>query len=131
MDQERQPTLLESFRFASAGLFYVIRTQRNFRIHLVMTLCVIALGIWLRLPPDAWSTLLLTIGRVLIAEMFNTAAETLVDLASPDYHPLAKLVKDLAAGAVLVSALIAVVVGLLLLGPPLAIKLNLVALLGL
>jgi diacylglycerol kinase len=131
MDQERQPTLFESFRFASAGLFYVIRTQRNFRIHLVMTLCVIALGIWLRLPPDAWSTLLLTIGRVLIAEMFNTAAETLVDLASPDYHPLAKLVKDLAAGAVLVSALIAVVVGLLLLGPPLAIKLNLVALLGL
>jgi len=127
MDQEKHPTLLESFRFASAGLFYVIRTQRNFRIHLVVTLSVVVLGIWLRLPPDAWSTLLLTIGRVLIAEMFNTAAETLVDLASPDYHPLAKLVKDLAAGAVLVSALIAVVVGLLLLGPPLMAKLNLVS----
>lgn len=124
MDRKQYPTLLESFRFASAGVFYVIRTQRNFRIHLVVTFCVVALGIWLGLSPDAWSMLFLTIGRVLIAEMFNTAAETLVDLASPDYHPLAKLVKDLAAGAVLLSALIAVVVGLLLLGPSLVTKLG-------
>ncbi len=130
MDREKHPTLLESFRFAGAGVFYVLRTQRNFRIHLTVTLGVALLGIWLQLPPGAWSTLLLTIGRVLIAEMFNTAAETLVDLASPDYHPLAKLVKDLAAGAVLVSALIAVLVGLLLLGPPLITRLGLGAVFG-
>lgn len=130
MNRDKQPTLFESFHFASVGVLYVIRTQRNFRIHLVITLSVVVLGLWLGLPPVAWSTLLLTIGRVLIAEMFNTAAETLVDLASPDYHPLAKLVKDLAAGAVLLSALIAVVVGVLLLGPPLVAKLGLGEYLG-
>jgi diacylglycerol kinase (ATP) len=131
MDRDKQPTLFESFHFASIGVLYVIRTQRNFRIHLGIALGVVILGLWLGLPSGAWSILLMTIGRVLIVEMFNTAAETLVDLASPDYHPLAKLVKDLAAGAVLLSALIAVVVGLLLLGPPLVAKLGLDVYLGL
>ncbi len=131
MDRDRPPTLVESFHYAGVGLFYVLRTQRNFRVHCFLTICVLALGIWLRLPADTWATLALTIGRVLIAEIFNTAAETLVDLASPDYHPLAKLVKDLAAGAVLLSAMIAVIVGILLLAPPLAKRLGLSTFLGL
>jgi diacylglycerol kinase len=81
------------------------------------------MGLWLKLTPVAWVMLLLTIGGVLVTEMFNTAAEALVDLVSPDYHPVAKLVKDLTAGAVLVIAFISVIVGLLVLGPPLWVRL--------
>ncbi|MGC9400255.1 MAG: diacylglycerol kinase family protein [Anaerolineae bacterium] len=131
MDRERPPTLLESFRYAGLGVLYVLRTQRNFRIHLVVTGGVVLLALWVGLSRSAWAILALTVGRVLIAEMFNTAAETLVDLASPRYHPLAKLVKDLAAGAVLLSALIAVIVGVLLLGSPLVEKLQTMGLLEL
>jgi len=118
-------SLFASFRFASAGLWDVVRTQRNFRIHLGVTVTVIAMGLWLGVSRQEWASLFLSIGRVLVAEIFNTGAEVLVDLASPTYHPLAKRVKDLAAGAVLLSAMVAVVVGLLLLGPPLLQRLGL------
>lgn len=118
-------SLLASFRFASAGLWDVVRTQRNFRIHLGVTAVVIVMGLWLGVSRQEWASLLLSIGRVLVAEIFNTGAEVLVDLTSPTYHPLAKRVKDLAAGAVLLSAGVAVVVGLLLLGPPLLVRLGL------
>lgn len=117
--QPRRASFLSSFRFASEGIVYVLLTQRNFRVHLVIATLVVALGLWLRLTLDSWAILALTIGAVLVTEVFNTAAETLVDLVSPDYHPLAKQVKDLAAGAVLVAAIVSVVVGLLVLGPPL------------
>ncbi|MBN1250007.1 MAG: diacylglycerol kinase family protein [Anaerolineae bacterium] len=112
-------SFLASFRFASEGLLYVFVTQRNFRVHLAIAAIVVALGLWLQLAPASWAILALTIGAVLVTEIFNTAAERLVDLVSPDYHPLAKQVKDLAAGAVLVSAIVSVIVGLLVLGPPL------------
>ncbi|MDX9954519.1 MAG: diacylglycerol kinase family protein [Anaerolineae bacterium] len=118
-------SLLASFRFASAGLWDVVRTQRNFRIHLGVTAVVIVMGLWLGVSRQEWASLFLSIGRVLVAEIFNTGAEVLVDLTSPTYHPLAKRVKDLAAGAVLLSAGVAVVVGLLLLGPPLLVRLGL------
>ena len=113
------------FKYAGEGLLHAIRTQRNFRIHLMATLLVVIMGTWLRLPATSWAILALTIGMVLVTEMMNTAAEALVDLASPDYHPLAKLVKDVAAGAVLVIALSAVIVGLIILGPPLLARLGL------
>lgn len=118
-------SLLASFRFAGAGLWDVLRTERNFRIHLCVAGAVIAMGLWLGVSRQEWVGLLLCIGFVLLAEVFNTAAELLVDLASPTYHPLAKRVKDLAAGAVLLAAMIAVIVGLLLLGPPLLQRLGL------
>lgn len=110
---------LSSFRCAGAGVNDAIQTQRNFRVHLLVTVVVVLVGWWLRLPLQSWALLALTIGSVLVTEIFNTAAERLVDLVSPDYHPLAKQVKDLAAGAVLVAAIVAVIVGLLILGPPL------------
>jgi diacylglycerol kinase len=112
-------SLWASFGYAGAGVLFVLRTQRNFRIHLAFALAAMGMGIGLGLSRLELALLVLTIGLVLTAEIVNTAAETLVDLASPEYHPLAKLVKDLAAGAVLVAAGVAVVVGLLLLGPPL------------
>ncbi len=111
--------LLESFQYAFAGLKYALRTQRNIRIHLTIAGAAVALGLWLHLPPGHWAILVLTIGFVLVGELLNTVAETLVDLASPDYHPLAKVAKDVTAGAVLLAAFVSVVVGLLVLGPPL------------
>lgn len=111
--------LLESFRLAFSGLWYTLRTQRNMRIHLGMAAAVVAGGLWLDLSSDRWAILALTAGFVLVSEMMNTMVEGLVDLVSPDYHPLARVVKDVMAGVVLLTAIVAVIVGLLLLGPPL------------
>jgi undecaprenol kinase/diacylglycerol kinase (ATP) len=115
----RSRNLFESFRFAFSGLWYALRTQRNTRIHLAISVVVVGLGLWLDLAPIQWAVLALTIGVVLVSEMLNTVAETLVDLASPGFHPLAKVVKDVTAGAVLLAAIVSIVVGLLVLGPPL------------
>ncbi len=124
MIPQRNGNFWISLEHAAEGLWHAMRTQRNFRIHLVTTVLVIMVGFWLRLPVVSWAILTLTIGIVLVTEMMNTAAEALVDLASPDYHPLAKLVKDVAAGAVLVTALTAIAVGLIVLGPPLLARLG-------
>ncbi len=115
----RNRNLLESFRIAFSGLWYALRTQRNTRIHLSIASAAIALGLWLGLSPDQWALLTLTISFVLVSEMLNTTMETFVDLVSPDYHPLAKIVKDVVAGTVLLTAITSVIVGLLVLGPPL------------
>ena len=115
----RSRNVFDSFRFAFSGLWYALRTQRNTRIHLTVAAAVVALGIWLSLPLTQWAILTLAIGFVLVGEMLNTVAETLVDLVSPGYHPLAKIVKDVTAGGVLLTAIVSVIVGLLLLGPPL------------
>jgi len=109
----------ESFRFAFSGLWYALRTQRNVRIHLAIAAAAVVLGLWLGLSSTRWAVLALTIGFVLASEMLNTVAETLVDLVSPGYHPLAKVIKDVTAAAVLLAAIISVIVGLLVLGPPL------------
>jgi diacylglycerol kinase len=110
---------VESFRYAFEGWWYVIRTQRNAWIHAAITVGVCLLALWLRLPPRDWAVLILTIMVVWVAEFMNTALEALVDITAPDHHPLAKAAKDVAAAAVLVGALGAVIVGLLLMGPPL------------
>jgi len=119
----RSQNLLESFRHAFAGFWYALRTQRNTRIHLSIAAAVVVLGLWLGLVFVEWAVLALAIGFVLVSEMLNTVAETLVDLVSPSYHPKAKIIKDVTAGAVLLGAIISVVVGLLILGPPLWEKL--------
>jgi diacylglycerol kinase len=97
----------------------VWRTQPNAWLHAAITLVVVALGIWLRLGRTDWVLILLTIGLVWVAEFLNTAIEAVVDLASPRQHKLAQIAKDGSAGAVLLAAIIAVLVGLLVLGPPL------------
>lgn len=112
-------TLHRSFRYAFSGLWYAIRTQRNMRIHLSILLAVFVLGLYLGLPWLHWALLALVSGFVLVAEMFNTVAEAALDAATPHYHPLVKVAKDVAAGAVLLTAIVAVIVGLLILGPPL------------
>lgn len=120
-------TLLQSFRYAFAGLWYALRTQRNARIHLLAAVAVTATGLWLRLDALRWAVLTLTIALVFFAELINTVAEAVVDLSTAEYHPLAKMAKDMSAGAVLATAIAAVAVGLLILGPPLLARLGLVA----
>jgi len=116
---EQRTPLLDGFRYAFGGLWYAIKTQRNMRIHLVIAAAVLVLGLYLELIWIEWAVLALTIGFVLVAEMFNTVAEAAMDAATPYYHPLVKIAKDVAAGAVLLTAIAAVLVGLLILGPPL------------
>jgi len=116
---------IESFRNAFRGWWYVLQTQHNAWVHAVVATAVFIVTIWLRLPARDWAVLILTITMVFTAEFINTAIEAVVDLASPQKHPLAKVGKDVGAAAVLIAALAAVLVGLLILGPPLWEKLTL------
>jgi diacylglycerol kinase len=116
-------SLLRSFGYAFAGVGHLLRSQRNARIHAGITLLVIAAGAWLRLPALQWALLALAMGLVWAAETVNTAMEALVDLSSPQAHPLARSVKDLAAGAVLFAAIAAAAVGALVFVPPLTERL--------
>jgi diacylglycerol kinase len=113
----RAHTLGRSFAYAFAGIGYCLRTQRNFRIHLLAAGAVVVVGALLGLAAVEWAILALTVTMVLAAEMVNTVIEATVDLASPGYHPLAKVAKDVAAGAVLVTALGAVVIGVCIFAP--------------
>ncbi len=112
-----------SFRYAFHGWHHVLRTQQNIWIHTAIATVVFFLALWLRLPARDWAVLVLTSAMVFAAEFLNTAIEAVVDLASPNKHPLAKIGKDVGAAAVLVAALAAILIGLLILGPPLWIKL--------
>ncbi len=114
---------IQSFRHALRGWFYVLQTQRNAWIHSAIATVVFVVGIWLELPPRDWAVIILTTAMVFTAEFINTSIEVTVDLASPDAHPLAKIGKDVGAAAVLVAALAAILAGLLILGPPLWLKL--------
>ncbi len=108
-----------SFKYAFSGCWFVICTQPNAWLHLLVTVAVILLGCWLRLPVRDWALIVLTMGLVWAAEFFNTAIETLVNLVSPQQNPLAKIAKDVSAAAVLLAACAAVILGVLILGPPL------------
>jgi diacylglycerol kinase len=115
---------LLSFVYAGQGVAYAIRTQRNMRVHLAFAIFAVGMGIWLRITPAELAVIVVAIMLVVVAEMFNTVIEATVDLATREVHPLAKIAKDMAAGAVLVGAILAVVVGLLILGPPLLARLH-------
>lgn len=113
-------SLATSFRYAWGGLTYAFETQRNFRIHTVIGTLAIGLGLFLHLKPVEISVIGVTIGIVLAMELLNTAIESVVDLTvGQSYHELAKIAKDCAAGAVLVSAMAAAIVAAALLLPPL------------
>lgn len=114
---------IRSFGYAFSGWWFVIRTQRNAWIHTIASVIVIILALWLAIPERDLAVLILTIGFVWAAEFFNTALEAVVDLSTPAHHPLARVGKDVGAAAVLIAALVSVVIGVLLLGPPLVAKL--------
>jgi diacylglycerol kinase len=108
-----RPRFLRSFVYAGRGVAEAFRTQRNLRVQGAAAVAAVALGIAVRLSAVEFAVIFLTIGMVLVTEMLNTVAEALVDLATETYHPLARTAKDVAAGAVLLSAIIAVIVGLI------------------
>jgi len=101
-----------SFRFAGQGVWYVVRTQRNMRVHLLAGAAAIVAGLVLRIGAADWACVLTAIGLVLTAETLNTVVEALTDLCTDEFHPLAKIAKDAAAGAVLIASAAALGVGL-------------------
>lgn len=115
-------TRITSFRYAISGWWFVLRTQRNAWIHAVASISVFILAALLQIPTRDWAVLILTICLVWTAEFINTALEAVVDLSTPGHHPLAKVGKDVGAAAVLIAAVASVIIGLLILGPPLWAK---------
>ena len=111
---------LRSFGFAFAGLAAMLRTQHNAWIHLASTLAAVSAGFWFAVSRDEWIWLVLAIVAVWTAEALNTAFELLCDVASPEFHPLVKQAKDVAAAAVLIAAFGATIVGLLVFAPHLS-----------
>jgi len=110
----QRQNLVESFNAAIEGFIYVLRTQRNMRLHFLIGFSALLAGVFLNFTYVELILLCITIAFVLIAEMFNTAIEHTIDLFSKEFHPLARIVKDIAAGAVLMSAIAATIVGYIL-----------------
>lgn len=108
-----------SFRYAFSGWLFVIRTQRNAWIHTLASFLVVLLAALLKLSTQDWAILIITIAVVWTSEFINTAIEAVVDLSTPNHHPLARIGKDVGAAAVLIAALASVLVGFIILGPPL------------
>lgn len=114
---------MQALRYAVAGLHHVVRTQRTFRIQLLCAAVIAALAVWLRLSALEAAVVALAIVAVLVAELFNTGVEAIVDLlVERNHHDLARLAKDIAAAAVVTSVVGAVLAGGLVLGPPLALR---------
>ena len=110
-------TRINSFGFAINGIFLLFRTEIHARIHLLATIFVIILGFFLKISGTDWCIIALTCSAVISAEAFNTAIETMVNLISPDIHPLAGRAKDIAAGAVLIMSIGALIVGIIIFVP--------------
>ena len=114
MSVQRESDFWGQVRVAVSGLVYTFKTQRHMRFHLYVVLVVTLLGVFFNLGLREMLVLLFTISLVMVAEMFNSAIEATVDLVQPSYHPMAKFAKDIAAGAVLITTIIALVVGSLM-----------------
>jgi diacylglycerol kinase (ATP) len=110
----KRTDIITPFRVAISGIVFTFKTQRHMRFHLYVVLVVILLGIKLNFALREMLVLIFTISLVLVAEMFNSAIEATVDLVSPNYNPMAKFAKDISAGAVLITTIVALVVGSLM-----------------
>jgi diacylglycerol kinase len=108
---------VRSFGYAGKGIVTLFRAENNAKVHLLAALGAVGAGLWLGLSATEWALILTQIGLVFAAEAINTALEKLADVVTPEYHPQIGAVKDLAAGAVLVLAGVAALVGVLILGP--------------
>jgi diacylglycerol kinase (ATP) len=109
----RSPSILESFNFAFEGIIHVLRTHRNMRVHFAVAIIVLVAAVWVGVSKLELIALLLAIAFVFITEMVNSALEQAIDVATTSFDPLAKLAKDVAAGAVLIATVNAVAIGYL------------------
>lgn len=124
MPGKKKKPLYKSFGYAFAGIFACVRQERNMRIHLTAAILVVAAGTILRISAMEWMICLILFGLVMSLEMVNTALEAAVDLVTQEKQPLAKKAKDAAAGAVLVSAMMAAVIGLMIFVPRIVVLLK-------
>ncbi len=106
-------SLIDSLNFAIEGLIYVIRTQRNMKLHIFFTVTIICLGFFLNVPRLEMISLSVSVSLVLLTEMINTSIELSIDMVKESFHPLARIIKDISAGAVLVASINAIIVGYL------------------
>lgn len=116
---------VNSFGYAVAGWLYMLRRQKNTRIQSVASVLVLLLALWLQIDSLRWAILILTITIVWMAEFLNAAVEAVINLASPELHPMAKVGKDVASAAVLLGVIASILIGILILGPSLLAKLGL------
>ncbi|AEY65851.1 diacylglycerol kinase family protein [Clostridium sp. BNL1100] len=107
--------LIESFNNAFQGIWYTIVNERNMKIHLITGTIVILLSLWVRVSKIELTILCLTVSMVICFELINTAVEVVVNIIVDVYHPKAKIIKDVSAGAVFVSAIFSIIIGLLIL----------------
>lgn len=117
--------LLSSAGYALHGIALFVRTERNARIEISISVVVVILAFYVKISLVEWSILLLCIGLVLMAEAFNSAVERMADFQTKEKHPEIKGIKDIAAGAVMISVMISLVIGVIILGPRLVEKVNL------
>lgn len=103
--------------YAIAGLLYGIKQERNFKIHFIAFVLIIVSAIFFKLSKVEWLAILIISGMVMQAELFNSAVEQIIDYIKPEMHPKAKIIKDVAAGAVLVTAIIALIIGVIIFLP--------------
>ena len=109
--------LIHSFGYASRGIVTVYKTEQNILIHTIMAILVIALSFYLKISNLEFCIIVLAIGLVIALEIINTALEYTIDMAMPNIHPMAKMAKDAASGAVLISAITSIVIGLIIFIP--------------
>ena len=115
----KKDPLYKSFGYAFQGIFNTIRTERNIKIHCAVAILVTIFGIWLQISKTEWMICFILFGLILALELVNTAVEATVDLFTEERKPLAKKAKDAAAGAVLIAAIFAAVIGILIFIPKL------------
>lgn len=125
MKREKKAPLLQSFRYAFEGIFAGIRKERNMKIHCAVMCLVVIAGVYFQIAVVEWCLCLILFGLVMALELVNTAVEAVVDLVTEERKPLAKLAKDTAAGAVLIAAIAAAVVGCIIFLPKICAFLNL------
>lgn len=114
---KKTTTFIKSCERACKGIAYSLKTERHLRFHFFASSLVIATGLYLKLKSSEWLFIIVAIGSVLVAELFNTALERAVDLSKPGFHPIAGIAKDIASGAVLVAAIQAVIIGIIVFFP--------------
>ena len=121
---QKNRTFIDSFSYAIQGVFTVFQEERNMRSHTLSTVAVLLISLFLPLNLNEWLWILLVCFLVLVMEIWNTVVENIVDLVSPDYHPLAKKIKDMAAAAVLLTSFFSFITGVIILVPKILIVLK-------
>ena len=117
MKKEKKDPLYRSFGYAFQGIFTCVRKERNMKIHCVAAVLVVIAGVILKISAIEWCICLALFGLVMALEHVNTAVEAVVDMVTEEYHPLAKVAKDTAAGAVLIAAIMAAIAGCIIFLP--------------